>query len=391
MNEFIFYAPTKVIFGKQSEESVGELLKKENAHKVFVHYGGSSAMKSGLLDRVYTSLEKAGIDYVSLGGVIANPVLSKVKEGVALCKREHVDYLLAVGGGSVIDSTKGIAYGMVNDGELWDYYSKKRTVTGCMPLGCIVTIAAAGSEMSDSSVITNEEGNKKRGLSSDYGRCRFAIMNPELTYTLPSYQTASGCSDIILHTMERYFVKENNMELTDGFAQSLMRTVMKYALLLKQDPKNYEARANIMWAGSLSHNDVTGIRVSGDWAAHQLEHELSGMFGVAHGAGLCAVWASWARYVYQEKPERFAQYAHTVMDIKDSGNVEQDALAGIKATEDFFAAIDMPITIHELGITIDDEVIDTLAYKCSYENTRTIGKFKILDTEDMKQIYQMAR
>lgn len=391
MKNFTFYAPTKVIFGKQSEEQVGELLKKENAHKVLVHYGGSSAKKSGLLDRVYTSLEKAGIDYVSLGGVVANPVLSKVKEGVALCKKEHVDYLLAVGGGSVIDSTKGIGYGMMNEGELWEYYSKKKTVTGCMPLGCIVTIAAAGSEMSDSSVITNENGNLKRGLSSDYGRCRFAIMNPEITYTLPTYQTASGCSDIILHTMERYFVKENNMDITDGFAQSLMRCVMKYALILQENPTNYEARANIMWAGSLSHNDVTGVRVNGDWACHQLEHELSGMFNVAHGAGLSAIWASWARYVYQEKPERFAQYAHTVMDIKDSGNAEQDAVAGIKATQDFFASINMPTSIHELGINIDDEIIETLSYKCSYENTRTIGKFKILNTEDMKKIYQMAR
>ena len=313
-----------------------------------------------------------------------------MREGIALAKKEQVDFILAVGGGSVIDSAKGIGYGVVNEGDVWEYYARRKKVTGCLPVGAILTIAAAGSEMSNSSVITNEDGWLKRGLSSDYGRCRFAIMNPELTMTLPPYQTASGCTDIILHTMERYFIKENNMDITDGFAESLMRTVMKHTRILMKEPNNYESRAEVMWAGSLSHNDITGSRSFGDWACHQLEHELSGMYKVAHGAGLAAVWGSWARYVYQEQPSRFAQYARNVMGIREENDVEC-ALAGIEATEQFFKEIGMPTSIHEMGIALGEEDIQTLAWKCSFEDKRTIGCFKVLKKEDMENIYRIAK
>lgn len=390
MEHFEFYAPTKVYFGKGQEERVGEILKEGNYKKVLVHYGGNSAKASGLLDRVYASMDKEGIAYVSLGGVVANPQLSKVREGIALAKEEKVDFILAVGGGSVIDSAKAIGYGVCNEGDVWDYYAQKKKVTGCLPNGAILTIAAAGSEMSNSSVITNEDGWLKRGLSSDYSRCRFAIMNPELTYTLPPYQSASGCTDIILHTMERYFVKDGTMELNDGFAEALMRTVMKNAKIIMKDPNNYEARAEIMWAGSLSHNDITGCRVFGDWSCHQLEHELSGMYGVAHGAGLAAIWGSWARYVYKECPSRFAQFSRNVLGLQGSDDVKL-ALQGIEAMEQFYRDIHMPVSISELGVELSDEAIDQLAYKCSFEETRTIGKFKVLNLEDMKKIYHMAK
>lgn len=390
MGNFTFYAPTKVYFGKKQEEQVGKILKEEHCHKVLVHYGGQSAKKSGLLDRVCKSLAEHDIPYVTLGGVVPNPQLSKVQEGIDLAKQEGVDYILAVGGGSVIDSSKGIAYGVYNEGNVWDYYARKKKVKGALPVGAIVTIAAAGSEMSNSSVITNEDGWLKRGLNSDYGRCRFAIMNPELTMSLPAYQTASGCTDIILHTMERYFIKQDNMDLTDSFAEGLMRTVIKHTRILMKEPDNYESRAEVMWAGSLSHNDITGSRSFGDWACHQLEHELSGMYKVAYGAGLAAVWGTWARYVYQEQPSRFAQFARNVLDI----HMEDDAacaLAGIEAMEAFYREIGMPTTIHELGVDMSDDDIETLAWKCSFENTRTIGIFKKLDIEDMKTIYRQAR
>ena len=295
MNEFVFQAPTKVVFGKGVENQVGQLCKEQGATKVLVHFGGQSAKKSGLLDRVYASLDEAGIPYVSLGGVKPNPRLSLVYEGIELCRKEGVDFLLPVGGGSVIDSAKAIGYGLANDFDVWDLYDHKHTATGCAPIGAVLTIAAAGSEMSDSSVITKEEGGIKRGYNSDLCRCKFAVMNPELTYTLPAYQTACGAADIMMHVMERYFVKEDTLELTDGMAEALIRTVMKNAVLALKDPEDYKARAEIMWASSLAHNGLMNCGgPKGDWACHQLEHELGGMFDVAHGAGLAAVWGSWA-------------------------------------------------------------------------------------------------
>ena len=392
MVNFEYFTPTKVVFGKQSEERTGELVKAQGCSKVLVHYGGSSAKKSGLLDRICRSLEKEGISYVTLGGVVPNPRLSKVHEGIELCRKEGVDFILAVGGGSVIDSGKAIGYGVANEGEVWDFYAKKRVAQGCLPIGAVLTIAAAGSEMSDSSVITNEDGWLKRGYGSNFCRCRFAIMNPELTYTLPAYQTASGCVDIMMHTMERYFTTETDTPLTDGIGEALLRTVMQSARTLKEDPENYEARAQVMWAGSLSHNGLTGCGTVSDWACHQLEHELGGMFDVAHGAGLAAVWGSWARYVYEEKPERFAQFAVNVMGVtNDFSDPKKTALEGIRRMEEFYHAIDMPVSIRELGIELTEQQIEELAYKCSFMDKRTIGQFKVLNRKDIEAIYRMAK
>ncbi len=394
MDHFAIHAPTQVIFGKATESQAGRWCKYYGAHKVLVHFGGHSAKKSGLLDRVCDSLKEAGLEYVLLGGVVPNPRLAMVRQGIELCREQGVDFILAVGGGSVIDSAKGIGYGLANPGDVWDYYAKKREVTACVPLGAVLTIAAAGSEMSNCSVITNEDGMLKRGLSTDYGYCKFAIMNPELTYSLPAYQTASGCTDIILHTLERYFTapEVHQLQLIDGIAETLLRTVMRNASIALSNPENYDARAEIMWCGTLSHNETTGDRTFGDWSCHQLEHELSSMFGVAHGAGLAAVWGSWARYVYETYQHRFAQLATNVFNIPyNYNNIPATARAGIAAMESFFHHIGMPTSINELiGRDLTEEEVKELAYKCSFMNTRTIGQFKVLTLSDMENIYRAA-
>lgn len=394
MRSFEYFAPTKVIFGKDSHLQIGDILKKENCHKVLIHYGGKSAVASGLIDEVSGCLTDAGIDFVTLGGVVPNPRLSKVREGIELCKKENVDFILAVGGGSVIDSAKAIGYGVANPWtDVWNFYLKTEVPTACLPIGVIPTIAASGSEMSNSSVITNEDGWLKRGAAKcDLCRPKFALMNPKLTYSLPQYQTESGCVDILMHTMERYFVNIETMEITDSISESLMQTVIYNARILMREPDNYTARAEIMWAGSLSHNGLTGCGTGGgDWACHQLEHELGGLYDVTHGAGLAAIWGSWARYVYDVNPERFAQFATNVFDIPCGLDFEKTALAGIEAMEDFFRSIKMPVSLHELGLDLDDQQIHELAFKCSYEDTRTIGMFKQLNMKDMEKIYTMAR
>lgn len=394
MRSFEYFAPTKVIFGKDSHLQIGDILKKENCHKVLIHYGGKSAVASGLIDEVSGYLTDAGIDFVTLGGVVPNPRLSKVREGIELCKKENVDFILAVGGGSVIDSAKAIGYGVANPWtDVWNFYLKTEVPTACLPIGVIPTIAASGSEMSNSSVITNEDGWLKRGAAKcDLCRPKFALMNPKLTYSLPQYQTESGCVDILMHTMERYFVNIETMEMTDSISESLMQTVIYNARILMREPDNYTARAEIMWAGSLSHNGLTGCGTGGgDWACHQLEHELGGLYDVTHGAGLAAIWGSWARYVYDVNPERFAQFATNVFDIPCGLDFEKTALAGIEAMEDFFRSIKMPVSLHELGLDLDDQQIHELAFKCSYEDTRTIGVFKQLNMKDMEKIYAMAR
>ena len=394
MRSFEYFAPTKVIFGKDSHLQIGDILKKENCHKVLIHYGGKSAVASGLIDVVSGCLTDAGIDFVTLGGVVPNPRLSKVREGIELCKKENVDFILAVGGGSVIDSAKAIGYGVANPWtDVWNFYLKTEVPTACLPIGVIPTIAASGSEMSNSSVITNEDGWLKRGAAKcDLCRPKFALMNPKLTYSLPQYQTESGCVDILMHTMERYFVNIETMEITDSISESLMQTVIYNARILMREPDNYTARAEIMWAGSLSHNGLTGCGTGGgDWACHQLEHELGGLYDVTHGAGLAAIWGSWARYVYDVNPERFAQFATNVFDIPCGLDFEKTALAGIEAMEDFFRSIKMPVSLHELGLDLDDQQIHELAFKCSYEDTRTIGVFKQLNMKDMEKIYTMAR
>ena len=392
MENFQYYTPTKIIFGRGAEEQTGQLAAEQGCKKVLVHYGGGSVVRSGLLERIYRSLDAVGISYVSLGGVVPNPRLSLVYEGIRLARKEQVDFILAVGGGSVIDSAKAIGYGVANEGDVWDFYEKRRTAKACLPIGVVLTIAAAGSEMSDSSVITKEEGWLKRGYSSNYARARFAVMNPELTMTLPKYQTASGCVDIMMHTMERYFNRSENMEMTDGISEHLIRTVMKNAKILMNEPDNYQARAEVMWAGSLSHNGLTGCGTGGgDWASHQLEHELGGMFDVAHGAGLAAVWGSWARYVMDAEPERFAKFAVNVMGVEPEAEKLKTAQKGIEAMEDFYRALDMPVCIGDMGIELTEEQMRELAEKCSHFGKRTIGCIKKLDQEDMYQIYKEAR
>ena len=391
MFDFKYFTPTKVLFGKNTEDKVAELIKEFGGKKVLIHYGGGSVIRSGLMQRVTDKLDAAGISYVKLGGAVPNPHLSLVYEGIELCKKEGIDFLLAVGGGSAIDSAKAIGYGVMNDGDVWDFYDYKRQVKGCMPLGVILTLAATGSEMSDSSVITKEEGLVKRGYSSDFGRPRFAILNPELTMTLPDYQTACGCTDIMMHTMERYFTNGGNMELTDSMAEALLRTVKENALILVRDPKNYDARAEVMWAGSLSHNGLTGCgNDGGDWMTHKLEHELSGLYDVAHGAGLAAIWGSWARYVYKNCLPRFKRFAINVMGVAANGTDEEIALKGIEAMEDFYRAIKMPTNLRELGVNASEDDLKLMAHKCAVGVNGGKGSARFLKEEDMYEIYKMS-
>ena len=393
MENFIYYTPTKVVFGKDEEKNVGKLIKEFKATKVLIHYGGGSAVRSGLIDKVKNALDEEKISYVELGGVKPNPRLSLIYEGIKLAKENGVDFILAVGGGSVIDSAKGIGYGIANPDieDIWDLYIGKVKTQKCVPIGVILTIAAAGSEMSGGSVVTKEDEQLKRSYNSDNSRPKFAVMNPELTYTLPKYQIACGIVDIMMHTMERYFSPVGNLEMTDRIAEGVLKNMIKYGKLSLENPKNYEARAEIMWAGSLAHNGLTGCGGIGDWATHQLEHDLGGVYDIAHGAGLAAVWGSWARYVCKENPKRFAQFAENVFDIEKIGTDEEMALKGIEAMENFYREIDMPTSISQCGIKLSDEDVEMLAEKCSNNETRFIGSFKKLFKEDMAKIYSMAR
>ena len=392
MFDFKYYTPTKVLFGKNTEEKVADLIKEFGGKKVLIHYGGGSVIRSGLMKRVTDKLDQAGIAYVMLGGAVPNPHLSLVYQGIELCKKEGVDFLLAVGGGSAIDSAKAIGYGLKNPGDVWDLYDYKKQATDSMPLGVILTLAATGSEMSDSSVITKEEGLVKRGYSSDFGRPKFAILNPELTMTLPDYQTACGCTDIMMHTMERYFTNGGNMEITDSMAEALLRTVKENALILTRDPKNYDARAEVMWAGSLSHNGLTGCgNDGGDWMTHKLEHELGGLYDVAHGAGLAAIWGSWARYVYKNCLPRFKRFAINVMGVAATGTDEEIALKGIEAMEDFYRQIKMPTNLRELGVNATEEDLKLMAHKCAVGVNGGKGSARFLKEEDMLEIYRMSK
>ena len=392
MFDFKYFTPTKVLFGKNTEEKVGELVKEFGGKKVLIHYGGGSVIRSGLMKKVTDKLEQAGIPYVMLGGAVPNPRLGLVYEGIELCKKEGIDFILAVGGGSAIDSAKAIGYGVKNSGDVWDFYDYKRQAVDCLPLGVILTLAATGSEMSDSSVITKEEGLVKRGYSSDFCRPRFSILNPELTMTLPDYQTACGCTDIMMHTMERYFTNGGNMELTDSMAEALLRTVKENAKILVKDPKKYDARAEVMWAGSLSHNGLTGCgNDGGDWMTHKLEHELGGLYDVAHGAGLAALWGSWARYVYKNCLPRFKRYAINVMGVPAVGSDEEIALKGIEAMEAFYHEINMPINLRELGVNATDEDLKLMAHKCAVGVNGGKGSARFLKEEDMLEIYKMSR
>ena len=392
IKDFNFYAPTRVVFGRNSEDQLSQLIKENGGHRVLVHYGGGSARRSGLLDKIFTMLQAAGISYVDLGGVVPNPLLSMVEKGIALCREENIDFILAVGGGSVIDSAKAIGYGVGYAGDVWDFWDGKAVPQSCLPIGVVLTIPAAGSEMSSSCVITKDEGLVKRGVNSDLCRARFCIMNPERTYTLPPYQTAAGITDIMMHTMERYFSKYEDMTLTDAIAEALLRTVKDCAAEVLKHPEDYRNRAQIMWAGSLAHNDLTECGTEKDFATHKLEHELSALFGVTHGAGLAALWGSWARYVMPRHVSRFVQFAVNVMGVtNDFAHPEETALKGIEAMEQFYRSIGMPTSIPELiGRKVTDEEIADMVTKCSRGGTNTVGAMEVMRPSDMEAVYRKA-
>lgn len=391
MFDFQLHMPTKVVFGRNTEAQVGDLIKAQNARKVLIHYGSGSVVRSGLLGRIKASLDAAGISYVELGGAVPNPRLSLVYKGIALAKEENVDFILAVGGGSAIDSAKAIGYGAAEEADVWELFEHTRTAAACLPIGVVLTLAATGSEMSMGSVITKEEGWVKRAYDDDLCRPKFAVMNPELTMTLPAYQTSCGCVDIMMHTMERYFTSGGNMEITDSIAEALLRTVMTNAKILMEKPMDYDARAEIMWAGSLAHNGLTGCGANGgDWSTHMLEHEMGGLYDVAHGAGLAAIWGSWARYVYQDCLHRFRRFAVNVMGVEAQGTDEEIALRGIEAAEDFFRSVNMPTSFAEMNIQPTEEEMQDMARKCSAACGGCQGSAKALYEADMLAIYHMA-
>ena len=389
---FEYYSPTRVVFGRGTEQKVGTLIREYGGTRVLVVYGGKSAVRSGLLGRVNAALDEAGLYHTALGGVVPNPHLDKVREGIALGQAEQIDFLLGVGGGSVIDTAKAIAYGLAEpDKDVWDLYEHTRAAEKCLPVASVLTIAAAGSETSKSSVITNTENGEKRGYDNNLARPKFAIMDPELTITLPDYQTEAGCTDIMMHTMERYFTSGGNMEITDALADGLLRTVLKNARILHTDPQNYDARAEVMWAGSLAHNDLTGCgNNGGDFMSHRMEHELGGMFDVTHGAGLAAIWPHWARYVYRDCLPRFVQFARNVMGVVDAATDEETALRGIAAMEDFYHEIGMPTNLRELGIHPTAAQMREMAQRCVAACGARTGSAKHLTEDDLVKIYEMA-
>lgn len=389
MNNFVYETPTRVYFGKDEELKVGEIVAAYEPKKVLIHYGGKSAKASGLLNRVKTSLDAASVSYVELGGVVANPELKLVREGIALCQKEGVDFVLAVGGGSVLDSSKAIANGVANtDVDVWDFSLGKAVPEKTLRKGCILTLAAAGSEMSNSCVITNSETGEKRGYGCRANRMDFAIENPELTYTVSPYQTACGAVDIAMHTIERYFCPGSDTYLTDSIAEAVIKSVMKAGKDCLADPENYEARANMMWASSLAHNGLTQCGREFQLTVHQFEHEVSGMYPeVAHGAGLAAIWCSWARYVYKDNISRWLQYAHNVWNLDiDFEHPEQTIERAINLQEEYYASIGMPTNLRDLGVK--DADLEKLALDCSRNKSRTL--FGGLDYEKILEIYTMA-
>lgn len=391
MNNFIYETPTKVYFGKDEELKVGKIIAEYHPSKVLIHYGGKSAKESGLLDRVKKCLEDENIAYVELGGVIANPELKLVREGIKLCIDEGVDFILAVGGGSVMDSAKDIANGAANpDVDVWDFSLGKCAPSKTLNKGAILTLSAAGSEMSNSCVISNSETGEKRGYGSSCNRMNFAIENPELTYTVSPYQTACGAVDIAMHTIERYFCPGEDTYLTDAIAEAVIKSIMKAGTDCLENPRNYEARANMMWASSLAHNGLTQCGREFQLVVHQFEHEVSGMYpDVAHGAGLAAIWCSWARYVYRANMNRWLQYAHNVWNLEiDFEHPEKTIELAINKQEQYYVSIGMPINLKSLGVK--KESLEKLALDCSRNKTRTLIGYKPLAYEDILKIYEMA-
>ena len=389
MINFRFSCPTEMIFGKDVQSAAGKETKKYGS-KVLLHYGSSHIKKSGLYDQIKESLIDAGVDFVELGGVQPNPRLSLVREGIKLCRDTGVDFILAVGGGSVIDSAKAIAAGVLYNGDVWDFYTKGVQPVQALPIGVVLTIPAAGSESSNSSVITDLDNNNKRHMEGAALLPKFALMNPELTYTLPPYQTACGASDIMAHTMERYFTQEPNVDLTDRLCEATLKTIIGNVPVVLADPQNYAARAEIMWAGSIAHNDILGTGRISDWASHMIEHELSGINDVAHGAGLAIIFPAWMRYVYKQNVSRFAQFAVRVWNIEmDYFNPEKTALAGIDAIKAYFRSIGLPVSLTEIGITT--EHYERIADNCRRTGNNAVGSFVPLQSKDIIEILKIAQ
>lgn len=391
MNDFVYTAPTTVYFGRKSEERLAEEIGTRGAKCVLVHYGGGSAVKSGLIKRVVWAIEGAGARAIEFGGVKPNPRLSHVREGIEVCKREGVDFILAIGGGSVIDSAKAIGMGAACGGDVWDFYCGKRVPDKTIPVGVVLTIAAAGSEMSKSSVITNDETNEKRGVNAELSRPVFAVINPELTVGVPPYQTACGCADIFMHTLERYLTGGETLALTDAVAEAVMTSVIAASKAVMANPTDINARANLAWAGSLSHNGLTGCgNDGGDWSTHQLGHELSARYDIAHGASLTAVWGSWAKYVYKNCLNRFHRFAVQVMGVRPNGTREELALKGIDACVEWFEKLGLPTSIPQLGVTPKDEELRLMAKLCAEHCGGSKGSCRVLKEQDMLEIYRAA-
>jgi hypothetical protein len=389
MKNFVFQSPTKFVFGKNTENEVGKLLKTYDAKKVLIHYGTGSIKRSGLFDRVVKVLNDENIDHVELGGVVPNPRDTLVYEGIELCKKEKVDFILAVGGGSAIDSAKAIAAGAKYDGDFWDFYERKETIKDALGIGVILTIPAAGSEGSASAVITKTDGLLKRGLYSQYYRPRFSIINPELTYTLPTYQTSAGVVDMMGHIFERYFTPSDNTMFIDRLAEGTLVSIMEAGRTLMDDPTNYEARSVICWAGTIAHNGFFGVGRQEDWATHRLEHELSALYDVTHGAGLAVMYPAFMKYTLQKDIQRYKRFAIKVFGVDANNKTDQEiALEGIEKLEAFYQEMGMPIRFEGLNAKVQD--IDHLVEKLQENVGKTFGHFQVLDMEDAKKIYHLA-
>lgn len=388
MINFEFQNETKIIFGRDTENSVGQNVVKYSKNILFL-YGGGSIKKIGLYDKVVDSLKQEDIHYTELSGVVANPRLSLVYEGIKICKEKNIDFILAVGGGSVIDTAKAIACGVFYEGDVWDIISNRATIERMLPIGTILTIPAAGSESSDSAVITHEELQLKLGFGSPLMRPKFSILNPELTFTLPNYQTACGCMDIMAHTMERYFTNEDHVEITDRFCESLLKTIMNNLPIALNDNTNYDARAEIMWSGTLAHNNMLGTGRIEDWANHGMEHEISAFYDIAHGAGLAITFPAWMRYINKKNPKKLLQFVQNVLDIDIEDGKEEDALAkGIAKFENFLKECGLPIRLKDAGI--NDEKIELMAERCTGNNSWKIGNYVKLGKEEVLEIYKLA-
>jgi alcohol dehydrogenase YqhD (iron-dependent ADH family) len=368
---------------------VAQLVKQHGGTKVLIHYGGRSAIQSGLLAEVENCLQNAFVDYVKLGGVEPNPVDTLIYEGIDLCRRENVNFILAIGGGSVIDSAKAIAAGVPYAGDFWNFFEKTVTINRALPVGVVLTIPAAGSEGSHKVVITKTKPVRlKRGIGSELLRPAFSILDPVLTFTLPANQTAYGIADMMAHIMERYFSQTHGVEVTDRMCEGILQAIIHEAHTLMQDPQNYDARANIMWAGTLAHNGICGVGREEDWASHGLEHELSALYGVAHGAGLAVIFPAWMQYVYPSGIDRFVQFATRVWGVEDTGDKKAVALKGIQALKDFFVSMGLPVNFEQLGAKAAD--IDKLIETLQMNQGDTFGNFRKLDMEDARAIYRIA-